>query len=319
MFPREWIAAAAERIAPYISPTPVTYDSWRDLYFKWENRQRTGSFKPRGALNKVLSLPDWELEAGLVAASAGNHGQGVALAAQIVGAQATIFSPDSTPEVKVKSMRALGADLRLLPGSYEAVEAAAIAYARENGKAWISPYNDPQVVAGQATIGLELARQVEFTRGMTVLIPVGGGGLLSGIATALTVAEIPPGVHIVGVQPAASAFMHALVTRGSAEGVQDLPTLADGLAGGVEEGSSTIALVREMADEILEVSEQDIARAIALAWHSYQERIEGAGAVGLAAVLSGQIHGPAIVVISGGNIQPQLHAEIVSRYAEASL
>jgi threonine dehydratase len=324
MFPREWIVAAAERIAPCITRTPVTHDPRRDLYFKWENRQKTGSFKARGALNKVLTLEDWERDAGLVAASAGNHGQGVALAAGMVGARATVFAPESTPAVKVEKMRALGADLRLLPGSYEQVEIAALRYAYENNQTWVSPYNDPQVIAGQGTIGLELLEQVPLAPELTVLIPIGGGGLLSGIAAALRStrrgngAEDELKLRIVGVQPEASAFMYALVTRGNIEGVRDLPTVADGLAGGVEEGSFTIGLVRELADEILLVNEDRIAEAIAFAWRHYQEQIEGSGAVGLAAVLDGQVKGPAVVIVSGGNIQPELHAMIVSQYGEQS-
>ena len=316
MFPREWILAAADRIAPHITRTPVTHDPRLNLYFKWENRQVTGSFKARGAFNKVLSLEDWERGAGLVAASAGNHGQGLALAAQLVGARVTVFAPESAPAVKIEKMRALGADVRLVPGSYEQAESAGLQYAGEMSQTWVSPYNDSQVIAGQGTIGLELAEQVKLTPEMQLLIPIGGGGLLSGIALALADAEPRP--RIFGVQPAASAFMHALHTRGSQEGVPDLPTLADGLAGGVEEGSLTIGLVRGLADAILLVGEDDIARAVAFAWHNYQEQIEGSGAVGLAAVLSGAVKGPAAIVVSGGNIQPQLHAEIVARYAEAA-
>jgi threonine dehydratase len=318
MFPGEWILAAAERIAPYIRPTPVTYDSRNSLFIKWENRQRTGSFKIRGALNKVLCLQDWERAAGLVAASAGNHGQGVGLAAKLVGAKVTVFSPKTTPAIKVEKMRALGADLRLLPGSYAAVESAALEYARNNGMTWISPYNDPQVIAGQGTIGLEIARQVESWPGKTVVIPLGGGGLLSGIAAALACAGKPNSARIVGVQPAASAFMYALVKGGGSEGVRDLPSLADGLAGGIEADALTIDLVRQLADNILRVDEESIAQAIAFASQNYHEPIEGAGAVGLAAILSGQLTGPAILVVSGGNIQPEVHAAIVSRYTEAT-
>jgi threonine dehydratase len=316
MFPREWIFAAAGRIAPHIVRTPVTYDSRLNVYFKWENQQVTGSFKPRGAFNKVLSLEDWERQAGLVAASAGNHGQGVALAAKQAGVPVTVFVPETAPSVKIEKMRALGADLRLVPGGYEEAEAAGLRYSRETNQTWISAYNDPQVIAGQGTIGLELAEQVKLTPEMAILIPVGGGGLLSGIASAL--ANAKPRPRIIGVQPAASAFMNALYTRGSQEGVPDLPTLADGLAGGVEHGSLTIELVGALADDILLVDEQEIARAVAFAWHNYQEQVEGSGAVGLAAMLSGAVKAPAVIVISGGNIQPQLHAEIVARYAEAA-
>jgi len=169
----------------------------------------------------------------------------------MAGARVTVFSPESTPNIKVEKMRALGADVRLLPGTYETVESAAIQHARETSQTWISPYNDPQVVAGQGTIGLELAEQIPVTPEMSVLIPVGGGGLLSGIAAALKGTDQPKTVRIIGVHPEASAFMHALLTKGNAEGLQDLPSLADGLAGGVERGAFTIELVRNLADEVV--------------------------------------------------------------------
>jgi threonine dehydratase len=318
MFPRDWIIAAAERIAPHIVRTPVTHDARRDLHFKWENHQVTGSFKARGALNKVLSLSAWEREAGLVAASAGNHGQGVALAAGIVGAKALVFAPESTPVIKVQKMRSLGAEVWLLPGGYEHVEAEALRHADQNDNTWVSPYNDAQIIAGQGTIGLELAEQIQFAPDTTLLIPIGGGGMLSGIAAALRSGEPARNLRIVGVQAEASAFMRALMVRGTADGVQDLPTLADSLAGGVQAGSITIEMVRALADDIISVTEEQIARAIAVAWHDHHEVIEGSGAVALAAVLSGAVNEPAVVVVSGGNIQPSLHEEIINRYAETS-
>jgi len=316
MFPREWIISAAERVSPHITRTPVTYDPRLDAHFKWENQQITGSFKARGAFNKVLALEPWERDAGLVAASAGNHGQGVALAAGRVGALVTVFVPDRTPAVKIEKMRALGAELRLVAGGYDEAETAGLRFARETEQTWISPYNDPKIVAGQGTIGLELAEQVELKPETNLLIPVGGGGLLAGIASALYDLKSHP--RIIGVQPAASAFMHALYRGGGQEGVPDLPTLADGLAGGVQSGSMTIPLVQALADDILLVNEDEIARAVAFAWHHYQQQIEGSAAVGLAAVLGGAIRSPFLLVVSGGNIQPELHADILSCYPETA-
>jgi len=314
IFPLEWIARAEARIAPHIRVTPLTHDRDRGVYIKWENRQVTGSFKARGAFNKILSLEAWEQRLGIVAASAGNHGQGVALAGKLVGAPVTVFASQNASPFKIDRMRALGAEVRLVPGGYEQAEARGLRYAAENNKTWVSPYNDSQVIAGQGTIGLEIARQMALTPEMTVLVPVSGGGLLAGIAAAIAGNAQPP--KVVGVQAQASAFMHALFTRDSQENVPDLPTLADGLAGPVEQGSITIPLIKSMVEDIILVSEEDISRGVAIACHVYGETVEGAAAVGLAAMLTGKIKPPAVVVVSGGNILPEIHARVCADYKE---
>jgi len=310
MIPALWLHQAQERIAAHIQRTPLFYDERRKLYLKWENHQVTGSFKIRGALNKVLSLEAWERSRGLVAASAGNHGQGVALAAKLVGCPATVFVPESAVPAKVRAIQALGAKVIFVPGGYGEAEVAGIRYARENQITWISPYNDGQVIAGQATLALEMLEQLPELREMPWLIPVGGGGLISGIGAAL---ENTPGGHkIIGVQSTASPFFHAIFHRGSQAGVQELPSIADGLAGPVEEGSVTVPLVQRLVDDILLVDEDDIVEAIRDAWFTYGERIEGSAAVTLAAILSGKIAArPAVLILSGGNIQPEWHRELV--------
>ncbi len=309
MIPLDWIQQAAARIAPYIQHTPLTTDGEQELYLKWDNHQVTGSFKARGALNKVLSLQDWEYERGLVAASAGNHGQGVALAGNMVKAPVTIFASEHAVPAKIIAMRALGAQVRLVPGGYGEAEQAGLSYAQSHQATWISPYNDGQVIAGQGTLALEALADLPKLPSLTWLVPVGGGGLISGIGAVLQ--ALAPTHRLVGVQSEASAFMHGLFAHGSQAGIQDLPSLADGLSGPVETGSVTIHLVRQFVNEIILVSEADIARAIALAWQRYGERIEGSAAVCLAAVFSGKINArPAIAVITGGNIQPELHQQL---------
>ncbi len=314
MIPSEWLDQAAQRIAPHIRRTLFTNDAELNVYMKWENRQVSGSFKVRGALNKVLALEPWERRAGLVTASAGNHGQGVALAAQVTGSSATVFASEHAVHAKVEAMRTLGAWVMPVAGGYELAEKTAIAYAAEHKMTWVSAYNDAQVIAGQGTIGLEMMDNLNLTSAMTVVVPLGGGGLLSGIGAALERSAKRP--RLVGVSPEASPFMHALYTRGTQENVPDLPTLADGLTGAVEDGSLTIPMVKKYADDILLVSEDEIARAIAFAWHRYGEKLEGSGAVGLAAILSGKIRPPAVLVLSGGNIQPEVHYELCRRYQE---
>jgi threonine dehydratase len=314
IFPFEWITRAEDRISSYIRVTPLTHDKKRGISLKWENQQVTGSFKARGAFNKVLSLEPWEQQQGIVAASAGNHGQGVALAGKHVNAPVTVFASKTASPLKIDKMRALGADVRLVEGAYEQAEAEGIQFAEENNQSWVSPYNDAQVIAGQGSIGLEIARQMDMLPRTTILVPVSGGGLLAGVAAALSSNPVP--LRIVGVQAKASAFMHSLVKWDTQENVPDLPTLADGLSGPVEKGSITVPLIKSLVDDIVLVDEEEISQAIAFAYHVYGETIEGSAAVGLSAILTGAIKPPAVVVISGGNILPELHAQVCARYKE---
>jgi threonine dehydratase len=309
MIPFEWLEQAESRIAPYIQSTPLTHDAARNLYIKWENRQVTGSFKARGAFNKVLMLEGWEREVGLVAASAGNHGQGLALAGQKIGARVEVFVSEHAVSAKVEAMRALGAVIHVVPGGYPEAESAGKAYAEKQGKTWVSPYNDGQVIAGQGTVGKELSKDID-----TWIVPVSGGGLLAGIGSSLQKQAQRP--RLIGVQAEVAPFMHSLFYEGSQDGIPDLPSLADGLTGEVEHGSVTIPMVKQVADEIVLVDEDEIARAIAFAWYEYGEKLEGAGAVGLAATLSNKVKiCPVVVVVSGGNVEPGVHKEIIEYFA----
>lgn len=328
MIPSEWIDQADERIAPHIVRTPLTHDAARNLYVKWENRQKTGSFKARGALNKILALEDWEREAGIVTASAGNHGQGVALACQLTGARVTCFVSEHAVPVKVNAIRALGAEIVAVAGGYPEAESAGRKFALENHKTWVSPYNDGQVIAGQGTIGLELINS-PFLKGLqppqqsgvgegpgvrSVLVPVSGGGLVAGIGAAL--ARLEPRPRLIGVQPETAPFMHGLFYHGSQDGIPDLPSLADGLTGAVEADSVTIPMVKQLVDEIVLVSEEEIARAVAFAFVEYGGVIEPSGAVTIAAALRGfGGEKPRVAIVSGGNIRPEVHARIVADYA----
>jgi threonine dehydratase len=329
VIPYEWFEQAEERIAPHIKKTPLTRDAQRGLFIKWENHQVTGSFKPRGALNKVLSLADWERANGLVAASAGNHGQGVALAGGLTGAQVEVFVSKHAVPTKVEAMRDLGAKIFLVEGGYGEAETAGREYAKVNQKIFISPYNDGQVIAGQGTIGLEILRelypdlnpssfQVKAEKGdsgeaANWIVPTGGGGLISALGTLLQ--KLEPRPRLIAVQAAASPFTHSLFHRDTQAGVQDLPTLADGLSGAVEEGSVTIPMIKEFVNDFILVSEEEITKAIAFAWYVYHEKIEGSAAVGLAAVITGKVkERPSVVIVSGGNIQPEAHERIVAGY-----
>lgn len=317
--PYEWLEEAAERIAPHIIKTPLTYDPYNDLYLKWENHQNTGSFKLRGALNKVLSLPEAARQRGLVAASAGNHGQGLAVAGRLVGAPVTIFASEHAVPTKIEAMRLLGAEVRLTPGGYGEAERAALRSVEETGSTWVSPYNDPQVIAGQGTVAIETRSQLPALPALTWVSPVGSGGLAAGICAALYPAGRGASSQrsgerdLIGVQSEASPFAHTLFSGGRQETVQELPSLADGLAGPIEPGSITIPILLGCLKEFILVSEDEIAWAIGYAWERYQERLEGSAAVALAAVLSGKVHArPAVIILSGGNIQPEVHARVIA-------
>jgi threonine dehydratase len=320
MIPYSWLEEAAERIAPYIQKTPLTYDPNNDVYLKWENHQVTGSFKARGALNKILCLEEWERKRGLVAASAGNHGQGVALACQIVAAKAVIFISEQAVPAKIAAIKKYGAEVRLVPGGYGEAEKAGLEYAAEHDATWISPYNDGQVIAGQGTLGLELLQSLPGIPESAWLVPVGGGGLISGIGKAIDAyypdqddgrkSQSKP--RLIAIQSEASPFFHSIFHTGSQASVQELPSLADGLAGPVEPNALTISIVKRWVDEFVLVSEEDIKQAISYAWKRYHEKIEGSAAVTLAAVLTNKVAiRPSVVILTGGNIQPEVHTQIV--------
>jgi threonine dehydratase len=299
----EDIRAARARIRPHIVETPARRAEERLLWLKCENRQTTGSFKIRGALNKVLGLAAADLGRGVVAASAGNHGQGVALACNLRGAQATIVVPRAAVALKIERIRSYGAEVLLADGDYGAAEGEARELARQRGAVWVSPYNDPEVIAGQGTIGLELVEQLGLGEdGWEVYVPVSGGGLACGIGIALK--QAAPAARVVGVQPAAAPYMHAHFHGGDVEKVVETPTIADGLSGPVERGSITFELLRHAVDDMVLVSEESIWEAIRFADAVAGEVIEPSAAAALAACMGRRGSTKCIAVISGGNVDP---------------
>ncbi len=310
MIPVAEIKAARERIAPHLRRTPLTFDPALRLWLKWESQQVTGSFKPRGALNKVLALQEGELRAGLVACSAGNHGQGVALAGRVLGARVTVFVSEKASPLKIEKMRALGAEVIPVHGGYAEAEAAALDDASTSGRIFVSPYNDRHVMAGGGTLALELLEEVTAR---VVIIPAGGGGLLAGMGSALK--QRDPTIRVIAVQSAASPFLYQAFHGGDPEAVVEEPSLADGLAGALEPGSETIPIMREVADDFMLVTEEEIARAIAYTYRAHGQVIEGAAAVSLAAVAAGRIEPiePTVAMVTGGNIDPDRHQALVAR------
>jgi len=312
MIPYLWFEQAAERISDHVLVTLLEYDQENDIYMKWENQQVTGSFKARGAINKILSLQPWERDLGIVTASAGNHGQGLALAGRLIAAPVTVFVSEDASPVKVEAMRDLGADIRFVPGGYGEAEQAGLDYSHKQGKTWVSAYNDGQVIAGQGTLALEVLATPMLKNKLTWIVPCGGGGLLAGIAAVVKTKPASQHHNLVGVQSEASPYMFELFNHRPQEGVRELPSLADGLAGPVEHNSLTIPIIRHHVDEMLLVSEAEIIQAMAYAWTRFEERIEPSAAVALAAVLTGKVSKrPALVVVSGGNIDIDQHRKLI--------
>jgi threonine dehydratase len=300
------IEAARERLVGVARVTPVygseTFSrlAARPVHLKAENLQRTGSFKVRGAYNKISRLDPDERRSGVVAASAGNHGQAVAWAAREAGVPATVFMPQDAPMAKVDATRNYGAQVQLVGEMFDEAATAAREYAQQTGAAFLHAFDDEDVIAGQGTIGLELAEQCPDLE--TVFVAVGGGGLASGIALALR--ELRPEVRVVGVQAEACAPLAGGAERG--------PTIADGIAV-KRPGELTSSILRDLAHEIVTVSEEEISAAIILLLERAKLVVEGAGAVPLAAILAGRApgEGATLAVISGGNIDPTMLIEVM--------
>jgi threonine dehydratase len=280
------------RVTPVYGSGTFSRLAGREVLLKAENLQRTGAFKVRGAVNKLATLSDTERAAGVVAASAGNHGQAVGWAARETDVRARIFVPEDAPMAKVEACRNYGAETVMSGASFEDALADALAYADESGATFVHPFEDPVVIAGQGTIGLELAEQVP--EAATVVVPVGGGGLAAGIALALRATK--PDVRIVGVQAGKSGY-----------------TIADGIFV-KHPGQLTMSMLDELLDDMVDVSDEEISEAIVLLLERAKLVVEGAGAVGVAALLAGKVgggNGPALVVLSGGNIDPTLLIQVM--------
>ena len=277
----------------------------RDVWLKLENAQLTGSFKIRGTYNAIAALSPAEHARGVVTASAGNHGRGVALAAQRFGVRATIFVPKTAPRVKIDGMRECGASIDAESAHYDEAHARAIAFAQTHGITYLDPCVGTPLVAGHGTVALEIVDQLPNVG--SVVVPVGGGGLLGGIGAFLRVTK--PEVRIIGAQSVNTSAMARSLQAGRVVDTPVLPTLADGLAGAIDEHGLDVG--RHALDEMVTVEEAEVAAAIAFLAREESVIAEGSGAVGVAALLAGvsNVSDPVVVVISGGNID----AEVLSR------
>ena len=308
------VVAARELLRDVISPTPVLRSRVLSelvggpVFLKCENLQRTGSFKIRGAYLRITRLTDAERARGVVAASAGNHAQGVALAAALLDTKATVFMPEGAPLPKIQATRDYGADVLLQGASLEDALAAAEEHAGRTGTVLIHPFEHPDIVTGQGTLGFEIIEQCPQVR--TVVVPVGGGGLAAGIAVA--VKSLDPAVQIVGAQAAAVAPYPASLAAGRAIPVKGTPTMADGIAVS-RPGELAFELLSAAGAHVLTVTEESLSRGLLLCLERAKQVVEPAGAAGVAALLehAEQMQPPVVVVLSGGNIDPLLLSKLL--------
>jgi threonine dehydratase len=308
------IDAAAELLKGVAITTPMEESRWLSalvggpVLLKCENLQRTGSFKIRGAYVRMSRLSAEERARGVVAASAGNHAQGVALAAQMLGIQATVFMPEGAPIPKLNATRGYGAEVVFHGAILDEALARAIEYAEETGAVLIHPFDHPDVVAGQATCGLEILAQAP--QAATVLVPTGGGGLVAGVALAIKAHR--PDVRVVGVQAEGAAAYPGSLAAGQPVALTSMTTMADGIAV-ARPGRVPFAAIEELVDEIVTVSEESISRALVLLLERAKLVVEPAGAVAVAAILDrpADYPTPAVAVLSGGNVDPLLLTKLI--------
>ncbi|RQH01943.1 threonine ammonia-lyase [Natrarchaeobius oligotrophus] len=325
------VEAARERIGGVVHRTPLdTSRTFADLSgaasvgLKLENVQRTGSFKIRGAYNRMAQLSPAEREAGVIASSAGNHAQGVALAGRLLDVETTIVVPEVTPAAKIEATRGYGADVVVEGDIYERSYEHALERADETGETFVHPFDDEAIVAGQGTVGLELLEQ--FPDVDTVLVAIGGGGLISGIGTAVKAHE--PDTRVIGVQPEGALHAKPSLERGEIHELPDVDTVAEGIAD-TRLLETTFAVAREVVDDVVGVTDRELATAVTLLAERAKTVAESAGAAPLAAALSDEVDlsdERVAVVISGGNVDLTEHAELtrtglseLGRYAEARL
>lgn len=314
---REKILQAHDRIRPHISCTDCVYSpalsesSGAEVYLKLENRQHSGSFKLRGVANKLLSLSDEQASTRLVAASTGNHGAAFAHAVAALDLDGLLFLPKNAAAKKLESIEASGIPFELVGDDCVETEHYASRFAADRGFVWVSPYNDPFVVAGQGTTAIEVLKQVQGID--AVLAPVGGGGLISGMASYLK--STAPGIGIVGCQPVASAVMYESVKAGEILIIESRPTLSDATAGGIEQGSITFDLCRQHVDGYELLDEEEIAAAIRFVHENEGMIIEGGAALPVAAVLrrpAGLQSKTIVLIITGSKIDDDVLRRILS-------
>lgn len=313
------VLKAEKRIRKYIRETPLEYSPYLsqsgscEVFLKLENTQLTGSFKVRGALNKLLSLSKKEKETNLITASSGNHGAAFAYALNKLGLKGTIYLPENASPVKIEALRYQGAEIKFFGNDCVKAEAFAREKAAESSFIYISPYNDLKIIAGHGTIGIELRRQIKKIN--AVLVPVGGGGLVSGIAGYLK--SIDKNIEIIGCQPLNSPVMSESIKAGKIVEMESKPTLSDGTAGGIEQGAITFDLCRTLVDDFILVTEEEIKEAIRLLLEKHSLVTEGSGALPIASYLKAKQrfrNNNVVLIISGAKIGLDKLKEVLGKF-----
>jgi threonine dehydratase len=314
------IALAAERIAGIATRTPIL-DSHvlaeTTVALKLESVQPTGSFKIRGAASRILSIPESDRPRGVVTASTGNHGRAVAHVARALGIDATVCVSEGVPAGKIAALESLGCELLVGGESQSEALASADRLVSERGMTLIHPFDDPEVIAGQGTIGIELLEQVPDIR--TVLVPLSGGGLAAGVATAIK--ETDASIRVVGVSMRRAAVMAASLSAGEPVEMPERPTLADSLQGGIGlDNRYTFGIVRQHVDEVVLIDEPEIWNGMKFALQHHRLVLEGGAAVGIGALLSGRVvpNGPTAVICTGSNMEPHHLAELAEELSAAA-
>jgi len=306
---RETIASLVRR-TPAVASSALSKEPGSTVVLKLENLQVTGSFKVRGAANTVLNLSDRERAAGIITVSSGNHGRAVSYVANVLGIPAVVCIPDSVPAIKRKAIESLGGKVRIGGPTYDEAAALAETLMNERGMTMVHPFDDPNVIEGQGTIGLELLEDLPEID--TVLVPLSGGGLLSGIALALKATN--PSIRTIGITMERGPAMIESLQAGRVVEIQEEATLADALAGGLGPSNAyTYKMIQEYVDETILVSEREIAEAMTFALEEHGSVVEGGGAVGIAALLAGktsQLGRNVAIVISGGNVDLALLQQV---------
>jgi threonine dehydratase len=313
------IEDAQQLITPYIKTTPLVESKFLSehckgkVYLKLENEQYTHSFKTRGVTNKLLHLTEVQKARGIITASAGNHGQAVALGAQKLGFKAKIVVPRATPNVKIEGIKQYGAELLLYGETYTEAERKAKELAKAEGRLYISPYNDEQIIAGHGTIGLEILEERSDVD--VVVVPTGGGGLISGVAIASK--SLKPTLQILGVQSTATPIMFESLKAGAIVKAHrhEPKTIAEGLSGGIEEKSITFPIVQQFVDGVLLVREEAIRHAVVMLWIKEKLRVEGSAATAVALVIENKelfADKTVALVLTGGNIDDAVFQKLLA-------
>ena len=313
MLTLEMIQEAREALNGVARVTPLNEakNLGKNVYIKAENLQKTGAFKLRGAYNKIRSLSQEERERGVIACSAGNHAQGIALSATTLGIKSVICMPAGAPLSKVEATKNYGAEVVLVPGVYDDAAKEAVRLAEEKGYSFAHPFNDPYVIAGQGTIGLEILEQLPEVE--QVVVPIGGGGLISGIAFAIK--ALKPSCKVIGVQAAGAASMYSSRQNGDILELPSVSTIADGIAV-KRPGDLTFELCQKYVDEIVTVKDDEIATAILALMEDQKTVAEGAGATTVAAVMFGKVNvvdRKTVCVVSGGNVDVTTLSRVITK------